>query len=285
MASMKPVIILFLCLYSLTIAISSKSIDSRGVPSDVKYIKCETCAQIAKAAAEKATELDSNKVSELSMFDLVESICDPKSANGRWMRTIDLVERLGKLKLIPQDGVQDCTRECRTMALACNAIMEGYETELGEKLYALRKVGDIDASAVESWLCEKKKGVSGACNAKPPLLPRDREKGPAFEKKDPKQVEMDNLMEQMRGMNGGNDFNMNMFSKDQFNAGMDDDDDDDDDEDDEDAEVWEEGEGTNDLGETSLGDASMGGEEDLGTFDVGADLSRKAGMQAGSDEL
>lgn len=217
-----------------TVALSKKAMDSGGLRSDVKFIKCEVCSQVAKSAAATINEKEvDKKFDPIQVLDIVESLCDPKQKPGRWMRKIDLVERLRKLRLLEQDGQQDCKRECHTIAMACRDVLEDVETELAERLYALRKDGkEVQATDVENWLCAKRTGASDACRKSPPLLPKDREPGPSFEPKSEKDIKMENLMEEIRAANPGNDMGLNMMNPGDM-AGMgegnDDDDDDDDD--------------------------------------------------------
>lgn len=151
------------------------------------------------------------------------------------MRKIDLVERVGKLRLVEQEGIQECGRECKTIAMACEDVLDGVETELAERLYVLRRGGnEVKNAIVEEWFCGRGGGISKVCRKMPPTLPRDREPGPAFVEKKKEDVDMEEIMAQMQAAGGGG-MNMNMFSRDQMGAmgGASDDDDDEEDEEDE----------------------------------------------------
>lgn len=282
--------ILLLSLLSAALAISTKTIDSRGLPSDVKYIKCETCNNLVIVAAESADKLEGTALTEIALYDLTESLCDPASVNGKWMREIDLVERVGRLRLIKQDGEQDCTRECRTIALACNSIMEGYESELAEKLYLMKKKGVVDVTQLDAWFCEKRKGLTDACRVRAPMLPKDREHGPEFQKKDEKAAQMEAMMAQMKAANGGKDLGAQMFSKEQMAnmPGMGGDDDDEDEDDTAGAKDDDGEETSND--DSSMNDPSLGetGGDSLEDVDGPADPAPNvagSGAETVSDEL
>lgn len=284
--------------------------DAGGLRSDVKYIKCEVCSQVANSGVSATNELETGRnFDTIQVLDMVESLCNYEQNAGKWMLKIDLVERLRKLRLIEQEGQQDCKRECHTMSLACSDVLDGIETELAERLYALRKDGkEVQVKDVEDWLCAKRTGASDACRKAPPMLPKDREPGPPFEAKSEKDIKMANLMEQIRAANPGNDMGLNMMNAgDMEGMGMGDDDDDDDDdkevEDDQD-DMDEEGSGdasekdmgsskqgsdaeSGSLDDTSLGFADAGTLEDVDTGKAKlGDAAGKAGsVDSGSDEL
>lgn len=305
-----------------TAALSTKAMDAGGLPSDVKYIKCEVCSQVAKSATAAVNDMEvEKKLDALQVLDTIESLCEPKQKTGRWMRKIDLVERLRKLRLIEQEGQQECKRECRTMALACRDVLDGVETELAERLYSLRKDGkEVAVKDVEDWLCAKRSGASDVCRKTPAFLPKDRAHGPPFEAKSEKDAKMENILEDIRSSNPGNDMGLDMMNAGQMGgmAGMDgdddEDDDDDDDDDDEDQENDEDDMGKEDAGDAMANESESNGhasdkavdgidagsldDTSLGFVDGGTlddieagkakveDTSGKAGsVDAGSDEL
>lgn len=294
-------------LHSSVLSISRKSLDYGGVPSDVKYIRCEICSQIAKSATNAINSLESKGLDQLVVLDKVENICDPSTKQGRWMRTIDLVERVGKLRLIQQEATQKCLRECFTMSLACRDVLEDLETELAEKLYALRKKGnEILESDIEKWLCAKKSGITNACRKSPPLLPKDREAGPPFVPKSKKEADKDELMEKLKesGIDKNLDFSMmdgagaaNKFGgagsdDDDYDDDFDDDDDfedfedeDEDDDDDDDEQVSAEQDKDDGLKDTTLGEPSTISFEKTDSMSLGGTAEKAAGVGIGSDEL
>lgn len=202
------------------------------------------------------------------------------------------------------------------MALACRAVLDTIETELAERLYVLRKPGnDLEEHTVEQWLCAKKTGASDACRSTPPLLPKDRQEGPPFVPRDTKEVETEELMEQLKSSGAADGMDLSMLNRDQA-MGMVNKDDEDGDEDEDDFDDDYEGaeddiedqpqadddenddeETINDrtadadehsVDDTTLGDSSTLSFEEDSTH-IG-DAARKAaeraaGVNVGSDEL
>lgn len=225
-----PLAIAILSIRTLTCAISDFQLDARGVPSDVPYIRCEACKLVVQAAVNRTNELSENGLTEIRLFDLVESLCDPTSINGKWARTIDLVERVRKIHLVQQSNIQDCKQECRTLALACAAVLDGVETELAERLYLLRKEGPVDEADIAAWFCDKK-GISSACSLRTPLYPKERPTGPPFSPVDEAKSQVEDMVKNMNAQTQGG---IKMMSTDgaKFNTGAADDNDGDHDEDD-----------------------------------------------------
>lgn len=218
-------------------AVSDSLLDTRGVPSDVPYIRCETCKYVVQAAVNQTNELTSDKLSEIHLFDLVESLCDPTSSNGKWVRTIDMVERVRKVHLVSHPMEQECKQECRTVALACNSVLDGVETELAERLYLLRKKGSVDETDVIDWLCDKA-GVSTACVQRVPFYPKERPTGPPFQPMDDKDADVQDMIKKLNSEAGGGvnvmsgaDLKSKIGANDNYDDDEDDNDDEEDDED------------------------------------------------------
>lgn len=205
---------------------SKPQTETRGVPSDIPYIQCEVCKHIVEAAVNETNKLPQAQLTAVQLFDVVETLCEPSSPSGHWTKTIDMVERMRKLYLVPQPLEQACAQECRTLALACQRVMDGVESELAERLYALRKKGEVRAGDVENWFCDKG-GLSDACRIRAPFFPKERPTGPPFIGLDPKKVEMDEMLQKIKMQNQGMNVDM-MGAGDMPKMGDNDDDDDDD---------------------------------------------------------
>lgn len=157
----------------LTFVISLASADeARG--SDVRYIKCDTCEALIEAILDSVASEKRNskkKLSEERLGDIVERVCKPETDEGAWLRSIDLVEAGDKLRLQRQTEDGPCGTECRTLQLACGAVVEGIEDELAAALFAPQG-DDLRESAC--------KELSNACRKPPPPLPSGRQPGPPF---------------------------------------------------------------------------------------------------------
>lgn len=223
MASLHTTTLLFALLVFVLHANGDTILDRRGVPSDIPYIKCETCNHIARAATNATNQLLFDQLTEIQTFDIVEQLCDPSTNQGNWACKIDMVEHVRKIRLEVQQNPQPCKQECKTLSLACASIMDGIESELAEQLYAWRKKGIVSESQVVSWLCDKRKGASRACEHATPLFEKARPTGPPFKVADEKEL----LEMQMKEFAEQSGQGMNMFNADQLKDMKPDDDDDD----------------------------------------------------------
>ena len=162
------------------LSVADAALGQGGVSSDVRYIKCAAC-EAAVAAAHRQVAALGKKASEESAMQLVESLCKPDAKEGSWMQSIDLVEEdaVGggrRLALVTTDSDGPCGQECHTVALACEAAIDGIENELGEALYASVR-STSDASSLAKRACRE---WSTACKKSPPKLDPSRPDGPAF---------------------------------------------------------------------------------------------------------
>lgn len=200
-------IVFLAVLQNLVIADGAAQSATRGVATDVPYILCSTCSHVAEAASSAVAAIAEDPlspISEVGVLDVVESLCDAQALAGRWLRKIDLVERRGRLTLVPQQGVQRCNAECATLALACTSIIElAGEVELAEKLYSAYSAS-TDASkngqAIEEWLCRAKDRAMRLCKESGSKLPPGRPHGPAFEPMDPKAIGIEDLQAKMKSL-------------------------------------------------------------------------------------
>lgn len=166
----------------VTIALIAQQSPASGVTSDVKYIRCATCEAAVNAAHKGFSamrEKSKKPASEEQAQQLIERICKPEEDEGAWLRAIDLVEQESiegdrRLALVAMDTDGPCGQECQTVALACEAVLDGVENELGEALYA---GGTGGAEALRKSACRE---WGTACRKGPPKLEPTRPDGPPF---------------------------------------------------------------------------------------------------------
>ena len=93
---------------------------------------------------------------------------------GAWLKFLDMVETDAqriKVERQPEDG--PCGSECKTLALACQQLLEeGWENELGEALFSSTSADELVESACKEW--------SSACRKAPPKVDKARKPGPSF---------------------------------------------------------------------------------------------------------
>ncbi len=108
--------------------------DEGGVAGDVKYIRCQACEHFVHAlhtAIDNAAQAKP-KLGEEDVVGLMKASCQPHTEEGAWLRSLDLVEDDSTRSLVLVAEAEDgpCNRECRTVELACNALLEeGWEGE------------------------------------------------------------------------------------------------------------------------------------------------------------
>ena len=93
---------------------------------DLKYIRCEVCNKMVHEALTKVADMSSVSAVE----DLLEHICDAdadgkegRGSQGAWMANYD-IKKSGRSLVLENKGPGYCRRECRTIAKACDGVME-----------------------------------------------------------------------------------------------------------------------------------------------------------------
>lgn len=109
----------------------------------------------------------SAQLSEADILDRLEKMCDPDTDEGEWISRFDIQESKDKLVLKDMGVVGECNAKCRTIARACESIVESADlTDLSEALYSGSKRAELTQT-----LCY---GSRGACVKKPPAVPNVR---------------------------------------------------------------------------------------------------------------
>jgi hypothetical protein len=207
-------------------ALCARAGSTRGVPSDVQYFACEACDHVAEAAVKAVSEIEP-PLTEVAVLDVMEALCNPREKAGRWTRSVDLVERRRRLVMRAQDGVQECKVECATVALACEAVVEAVGvTELAEAAFKLANEAaaagkPFSKKSFSAWMCAPG-GPARVCDRKAPDVPASRPKGPPFLAKEGKDLEIEDMMANMKVPG------MKMYQRDELKEMYSDDDDDDD---------------------------------------------------------
>ena len=109
-------------------------LELRAVKSDVKYIRCQVCQEVAKVLSREASTLRDAKGAKLKESDVlekVEKVCDPEAVEGEWLITHDLQEKGSELKMVlMKDQYGACGSECKTMQRACEKIVADRDTDV-----------------------------------------------------------------------------------------------------------------------------------------------------------
>ena len=159
----------------LLVLMAAATGQTSGVASDVRYLKCAACQHLVEAAhASLARERQQGaSLSEDDVAAIIDRSCKPDTKEGAWLSKIDLVERDGKLLLVEQAQPGPCEQECMTIAMACDAVVEGMENELSEALWeGSASKQETSSRACSSW--------STACRKPAPKLDAARPHGPLF---------------------------------------------------------------------------------------------------------
>lgn len=129
---------------------------ARAVKSDLQYVKCQVCQEVAKNLNREANavrEEKGAKFKEGDVLDKVEKICDVETVEGEWLIKHDLVEDGDELKMKYMDGAFGaCNSECKTMQKACHDIIGDRDTDIAEALFTdakMKRAGKGDRSATQ----------------------------------------------------------------------------------------------------------------------------------------
>lgn len=203
-----------------------------GLPSgkvakdEVPLIACPTCDYFSRALHDNLKKLqieanNSNKrISETKVEELLESMCDATSVNGRWIRKldIDIAKENSKSYLTLTapgigSGISACGNECATIVRSCEMIYE--EGDLDDFLFFIWKKtknkNDIPTSKeLYQHICME--SGSKRCAKKPKeykkpkgKLHRENEEFHPISEKD---LEMEELLKNMRDSGLGDGLNL-----------------------------------------------------------------------------
>lgn len=141
--------------------------EARPVFKSAKLLECTVCKRVADELWKKALDLRETapykKPSEDMYFDAITEVCNPDKDLGEWITFLDITQADAgaPLRLEDQEYLGECRRECRTIAKACNTVVEEHREDMAESFYKR------DASTKEKFanrLCNKWAKV---CPAKP----------------------------------------------------------------------------------------------------------------------
>ena len=65
-----------------------KAPPARAVKSDLKYVRCQVCEEVAKVLSREASTLREEKgakLTEADVLDKVEKVCDVETVEGEWL--------------------------------------------------------------------------------------------------------------------------------------------------------------------------------------------------------
>lgn len=134
---------------------------TRDVPyveEDVPYVQCETCLalvqHIASLVDKRRTTFAKTKLREHDVLKMIQGVCDPMHENGEWITQIDVDD---DMKLRQMDSQGYCEEECKTMAKACQNVVDEADSEIVELVFLGKK-------EPEKIVCFKYiNGLEGAC--------------------------------------------------------------------------------------------------------------------------
>eukprot|EP00457_Paulinella_chromatophora_P014421 gb/GEZN01014846.1/.p1 GENE.gb/GEZN01014846.1/~~gb/GEZN01014846.1/.p1 ORF type:complete len:282 (-),score=35.35 gb/GEZN01014846.1/:58-903(-) len=133
---------------------------------DLKYTQCAACQELVKQLVRKVGQLSAEqaesgkKLSEDSVFALLDDICRPITEPGSWLKKMDItVGADGEVVLEEYPKAGHCMTECVTLADTCNKVIEASSIELGEELWKGTKRAKLEDMACRRWTktCRNKK--------------------------------------------------------------------------------------------------------------------------------
>ena len=121
----------------------------------VKRIHCQVCDESVKQLIRNVKILKSknNKLSEETILNITETICNPYEDDGIWITQFDIIKKPPKLELkrITNQDIGECRRECETISITCDKIMDKIGIDLSELLYNNNK---IDTKKIKKKHCK-----------------------------------------------------------------------------------------------------------------------------------
>ncbi|KAL6762700.1 hypothetical protein V8C86DRAFT_2513742 [Haematococcus lacustris] len=167
-----------------------------AVKADIPFIRCGVCEAMVKQSVKavkglQAAATPAQKMTEAAIMDSLEKMCDPDREAGEWITHQDLQEEGKQLKLVDMGQPGECGSECRTIARACEQVLETLDlSEMSEMLWKGTKRAALTQAACYD---------SGrACRKKAPPLPVERAPGPAFKALDEEKAGHAKLMRSMK---------------------------------------------------------------------------------------
>ena len=190
-------------------------------------IGCDVCQNAVEEIvdmvdAERELVLKNHKLEEIKVLNIIENSCDPKHANGTWIKRMDIVQSAtasGKyLELSEPGGIGKCKEECATIAASCeNLFKNDFDSDDFSALLYKKKipVADVKDKVCKQWTdrCKPKRKF---------LLKSYIRLDEQLEVLSDKEIQMEELMAQMEaaGMGGS------VMDRDSMMGGMGDMDDD-----------------------------------------------------------
>lgn len=130
------------------------------------------------------------QLSEDTILEEIEKLCNPQQEAGYWIRELDIQEANGQIKLVGQNGKKgECRRECHTLTKACEESINVVDTDLAEALYR----GKLTLSQLTNQVCHEQ---TDACKKVTKHTARKFDE--AFVEISNKDLELEKLMDKMR---------------------------------------------------------------------------------------
>lgn len=157
----------------------------------VEHIKCEVCEMAVDEASAYAKE-NALISDEDGLNDMLEGLCSVKKKEGRWVSKLDIVreDEDAQLTLQKMENSGFCKTECLTVQRACQASVDSKADQLVSLLQGGKSVKEM-----KKKLCKK------ICSKGVPKLGK-KWKDEAFEERDTKEMETEDMIEKMRAETG-----------------------------------------------------------------------------------
>merc|ERR1712032_992914 len=159
--------------------------------SAIAHVQCQVCEMAVKEASDHAKE---NAIrDEDGLADLVDGLCSVKQKSGRWVAMVNLFreddDADGPIVAEKQADTGVCRNECTTVQRACTSGLKGKEDTLASLLLKGANTKEL-VKKVCKQTCAK------------PLPKLGKWVDEAFEARDAKEVETEDLIEKMRKETG-----------------------------------------------------------------------------------
>ncbi len=123
---------------------------------DLPYIACSVCSEMVNAAEIAVTDARQvapyQKLDELEVQEILDTVCLPKHKHGEWMRSID-IQQGDDLRLVfaRPGGVSKCEHECKTIAHSCKDILDDVYDDFSAALWRNKEGLDLVHEVCQDW--------------------------------------------------------------------------------------------------------------------------------------
>jgi hypothetical protein len=196
--------------------VSGQVDEGKVLKKDLPYIPCGVCHALVEGAFARVSELRAaapyQKLSEGEIQDVLDKVCDPKSADGVWIRALDIVEGDDRVLVLEKAGKHGkCRHECKTIAQSCENVVEDLLDNFSSELWK----GEHSADELATLACTQWTDVCGKNGRDRKMKESRNRKDYPYDEMTEKDFGMEQMMAELQGMGmGGSMYNRDEMMQD-----------------------------------------------------------------------